>query len=102
MRRTQAPSPAVELRDDLVLQQAVEHGGVAGVLGLMVGVDLAGQRPPVGAVVGLGPPAVQTDSCSPPLSTDFMPLVPDASSGGRGRLAQTSQPPTSRAALARS
>ena len=49
----------VELGDDLVLQQPVQHGGVAGVLGLVVGVDLAGQRPAVGAVVGLGPPAVQ-------------------------------------------
>ena len=35
------------------------------------------------------------DSCRPPLTTFFMPDVPEASSGGRGRLIQTSQPRTS-------
>ena len=46
----------------------------------------------VGAVVGLGPPAVQDRAVEPAVDTAFMPLVPLASSGRRGVLSQTSTP----------
>ena len=39
----------VERRHDLVLQQVVQRGGVALVLGVVVVVHLAGDRPAVGA-----------------------------------------------------
>ena len=63
----------VEERHDGLLEQLVELDSVPGVLLVLVTVRLAVDRPAVRPVVGLGPLA---------------------SSGGRGKLIQTSQPPT--------
>ena len=49
----------VERRDHLVADQPVELGRVAPVLRPVVVIDLAADGPAVGAVVGLGPPAVE-------------------------------------------
>ena len=93
-----AGSPAlvalVEGRHDLARRTARAGGGVALVLGLMVDVDVAGQRPAVLAVIGLGPPPVEDAQLQTAVDADFIPLVPLASRGGRGRFSQTSHPRT--------
>ena len=87
---------------DLLLKQAVESAGVASVLRPRIMADVARERPPVRTVVASAHQPSSTLRFRPPLITAFIPLVPLASSGGRGRFSHTSQPRTSRAAIPRS
>src|SRR5215213_3774798 len=81
-RRLHALAPAmrnavvaalVELRDDAELEPLVEIAGVARIHHRRIGILVAGNRPPVRAVVGLGPPAVEDAELEHPVEARLHP-----------------------------
>ena len=89
-------SRVVVERDDLVDQRLDQRRVVAVVLDRRDGMRLAlADGEAVGAIVRLGPPAVEDREVEAPLSRAFSPEVPLASWGRRGLFSQTSTPWTS-------
>ena len=86
---------------DLVLQQPVQVLGVGPVLGALVGASRARRWP--SRCRRVQPSSHQpssTEQLTTPFMAAFMPLVPDASSGRRGLLSQTSTPWTRKRPIA--
>ena len=87
------PRPLVVGGHDLLLEQAIQVLRVAPILRGLVGVRLAvADGPAVVAVVALVPPAIEDADVQDAVLGRLHADVPDASSGRRGLLSQTSTP----------